>query len=111
MALAARLLYLNQIKDDYLFHYPIVDSGAYDYGGARTADGTLTDEAIGNFHRIPFYRLFLSNIYKIGGHNVYLARFIQAIIGALSACLIFLLGDAIFERRVGLLSGVVASLY
>jgi len=111
LAFAARLLYLEQIKDDSLFYYPISDSGSYDTGGFLTAQGTITETYISGLNRVPFYRLILSCIYKTGGYNLYLARFIQAILGAFSSCLIYILANLMFNRRAGLISGVIASLY
>lgn len=109
LALSARLLYIEQIKDDVLFYYPIVDSGFYDYRGAELAEGGGRDE--GPASRVPFYRYFLGSIYRLGGHNVYLARFVQAAAGAATATFIFLLSAGIFNRSVGLIAGVASALY
>ncbi|MFC1576228.1 tetratricopeptide repeat protein [Candidatus Omnitrophota bacterium] len=111
LALALRVLYLDQIKDTYLFYSPIVDSGAYDQSGVQAASGDTSKIYSYPLFRIPFYRLFLGIIYKVGGHNVYLARFIQAIVGALSCCLIYALAGLVFNRKTAFIAGLAASLY
>lgn len=110
LALSARILYLGQIKQNLLFLCPIVDSGIYNLGAKLIAEGTFTGY-YDNIGRIPLYRYFLATIYKIGGYDIYLSCLIQSVIGAFSCCLIYLLGANIFNRRVGMISGVVASLY
>lgn len=111
LALTARVLYLEDIKDTFLFHHPIVDSGAYDFYSAELATDAASGGGISGLHRIPLYRSFLVFLYKAGGHNVYLARFAQSTVGSLSCLLIYFLGSLAFDRRVGIISGIVASLY
>lgn len=111
LAVLMRILYLEQIKGIILFQYPIVDSGAYDATSAIAAMRTNLRGLLANFFRFPLYKTLLILLYRIGGHNVYLSRFVQAIIGAFSCCLIVWIGDKAFDLKVGLLSGLVACFY
>jgi len=111
LALAVRVFYLEQIRGDFLFHHPIVDSGAYDQSSAKASQARSADEGLRGLRRIPLYRSFLTRIYKTVGHNVYFTRFAQSIIGSLSCVLIFLLGHSVFNDRVGAISGIIAAIY
>ncbi|MBL7155951.1 MAG: tetratricopeptide repeat protein [Candidatus Omnitrophica bacterium] len=111
LALSARVLYLEEIKNTYLFYHPIVDSGSFEHSSARISEGSFGGENTRDLRRIPLYQNFLACIYKIGGRNLYLGRFIQSILGAFSCFLIYLIGLNTFDRRVGILAGIVASLY
>jgi len=111
LATATRLIYLETIKDTFEFDHPIVDSGHYDRVASEMAEGKLGEESMYKFHRLPLYHDFLAMIYKIDGHNIYLSRFIQAGMGAVSSCLIFLLAGGVFNRRVGIVAGIVSAFY
>ena len=111
LALTARVAYLEEAKETFLFNYPTVDSGTYEFYAAQTAQGELTTEDASQFSRIPFYRLFLAYLYKFGGRNLYFARFIQGVLGSLVCVFLFFLGNGVFGRRTGILSGIIASLY
>ena len=57
------------------------------------------------------YSYFLGAIYFLFGHNYLIPRVIQALLGALSAWLIFRLGSRVFDRKVGLAAGIIFGLY
>jgi len=109
LALLVRVLYLEQIKNTFLFYHPIVDSGAFETIGSNIASGRVDDGAVSG--RIPLYRNFIAIIYKAVGQNPYFTRFIQSVLGALSCGFLFLLACYIFKRSVGIIAGVIASFY
>ena len=111
LALTARVAYLEEAKEAFLFNYPTVDSGTYEFYAAITAEGTLTAEQKSEFTGVPFYQNFLTVIYRVTGRNLYLARFVQALLGSLLCVILFLLGEGIFSRRAGIIAGFTAGLY
>ncbi len=87
------------------------------------SDGVLYDEIASNFmagkgfvfsetiycRRMPLYPLFLAAVYSFSSHSVVCVRFVQAVMGALSCGMICLIGTKLFERKVGLLAGLIAA--
>ena len=63
------------------------------------------------FFRAPLYVYLLALTYKIFGHSFFLPRLFQIVLGSLSCVLIFLIAQKLFNRTIGILSGVVASFY
>jgi 4-amino-4-deoxy-L-arabinose transferase-like glycosyltransferase len=63
----------------------------------------------------PGYPLFLSALYYIWGYKsgspLYVVRILQAILGALTCLLIYLLGKRIKNRSVGFVSAILYSVY
>jgi tetratricopeptide (TPR) repeat protein len=111
LAVAVRLIYLEQIKEAPLFSYPAADSGDYHKAGVKLAAGTMTEKARENFLKGAVYQNFLKVIYRVSEPDAYFASLAQILIGGASCCLIYLLGRSIFDGRVGMISGVLAGLY
>jgi 4-amino-4-deoxy-L-arabinose transferase-like glycosyltransferase len=61
--------------------------------------------------RGPIYPLFLAFIYLSFGHSYVAIRFAQAIIGALTCIIIYLLGKQIFDKKVGLVAAFISAVY
>ncbi len=109
LAFAVRLVYLDQVRNSPLFDTPIMDAEYHDQWAQAILAGD--DFTGGVFFRAPLYPYFLAAVYKIFGPNYLMARLIQFLIGSLSCVLIYLLGKSIFNRRTGIIAGVLASLY
>jgi tetratricopeptide (TPR) repeat protein len=79
----------------------------------RWAQQIASGDWVGNepFFRAPLYIYLLALTYKIFGHSFFLPRFFQIILGSFSCVLIFLIAKKLFNRTVGIISGVVASFY
>jgi 4-amino-4-deoxy-L-arabinose transferase-like glycosyltransferase len=59
----------------------------------------------------PLYPVFLAGLYGVFGHELMLARIVNAAIGALVPVLVFLIGMRLFDRRVALLAALGATAY
>ncbi len=59
----------------------------------------------------PLYPLFLSSIFYIFGHNPDMVRFVQLILFALISVLGFLLAKKLFNRQIGVYSGLLIGLF
>jgi tetratricopeptide (TPR) repeat protein len=108
-AFAIRFIYLQEMKSSPLFDTPTMDAEYHDQWAQSILKGE--DFTGGVFFRAPLYPYFLAAVYKLFGHNYFAARLIQFIIGSLSCVLVYLLGRKVFNRRVAIIAGVMASLY
>lgn len=59
----------------------------------------------------PFYSYFLAVLFRLFGVNFLFLRFFQIAIGSFNCVLIYFLGKTLFDRRIGILSGFIASIY
>jgi len=117
IALAIRVIYLVQLSHNPVFEYPILDEKIHHEWASLSAAGKewsvdpRTGESIAYF-RAPLYIWFLAGVYKIFGSDPGFApRLIQSILGALGCGLLLLLGARLFNRAVGILSGLAAAVY
>lgn len=108
VALAIRLLYLYQTSDAPTFAVPIVDAAAYDQLARELAQtGTLGK---GFFWQSPLYPLFLAAIYAASG-SILTAKLLQAVLGATTCALTFLLGERVLGKKEGLIAGGITAFY
>lgn len=109
VALVIRLIYLEQLKNTPLFENLYTDSQFYD----NWANQILRGDWIGKepFFMGPLYPYFLAVIYTIFGHDFYIPRLIQSIVGSLGCLVIYLIAKEIFGKTVGLISSIIAALY
>jgi 4-amino-4-deoxy-L-arabinose transferase-like glycosyltransferase len=63
------------------------------------------------FRANPVLPLFLTAVYKLFGYGYVAPRVIQSVLGALTACIVFVLAKSLFSRRVALLAGLGVALY
>jgi hypothetical protein len=109
IALAIRFVYLYQSRDNPSFDVPIVDSAKYDML-ARTLvkTGRIDDEF---FWQPLFYPVFLAVVYWFSNGSIVAAKIVQAILGAVTCCMTFYLGKMVFNRRCGVIAGVILCFY
>lgn len=92
---------------------PKSDAAGYD----RLAISLLTTKSYSNAnglptsYRAPLYPLFLASIYSIFGHSYFWVRFIQAILSALLCIIIYLIGEQLFDRKIGFMSSLICVIY
>jgi tetratricopeptide (TPR) repeat protein len=109
LAIVIRGLYLIDSSDNLTFNVPVVDSRTYDQIAREVVDkGNLTRDL---FWQPPFYPLFLSLIYLFSKGSILSVKVFQMILGGLTCVLVYLLGRKIFNKRIGLLAGIIAALY
>ena len=106
---ALRLIYLLQIRTNPHFSTLSLDPLYHDIWAQTIAQG----DWIGNqvFFRAPFYPYFLAIIYKIFGHNYFIPRLIQHLIGSFSCILIYFLAKKIYNKNVAIISSLIAATY
>jgi len=106
-AYVIRLAYIIEISEQPYFTAPAVDAQYHDEWAMDIAGGKLFYGE--PFFRAPLYPYLLGGIYHIFGHDYFITRIIQALIGALSCVLIYFLGKKIFSKRVGTISAFAAA--
>jgi tetratricopeptide (TPR) repeat protein len=104
-----RLIYLLQIKNNPYFASPTMDPLYHDIWAQDIANGNWIGNKV--FFRAPLYAYFLALIYKVFGHNYFIPRLIQHIIGSFSCILVYILAKKIFTRKIAILSAILASTY
>jgi len=89
------------------------DEIAYDNLATNILEGKGYINSQGNpsSYRPPFYSVVLAVIYGIFGHNYFIMRIFQALIGSLTACLLYLIAERVFNRTTAILTGVFSSVY
>jgi len=109
LALAVRLLYLWDVSDSPTFLIPVVDAGTYDELARSLVEGHGVTEKF--FWQPCFYPAFLAVVYFLSHASVVCAKVLQMMLGAATCVLTWQLGRRIFGGPVGVLAGLIASLY
>ena len=94
IALAVRFWFLAQLKNDLVFNLPISDPQEYNYLAFWISQHHWIWPSLPNhipFHHAPLYPYFLAIIYRIFGYHINVVVISQCVLGALSACLMYLL--------------------
>jgi 4-amino-4-deoxy-L-arabinose transferase-like glycosyltransferase len=109
LALTVRFVYLYESSANPSFQMPIVDSQGYD----ETARAFVEGQGLGNkfFWQPFFYSFFLSAVYFFSGSSIISAKVIQVLLGALTCALTYRLGEKIFDRRIGIIAGLITVFY
>ncbi|OYD14494.1 hypothetical protein CH330_08560 [candidate division WOR-3 bacterium JGI_Cruoil_03_51_56] len=105
-----RLAYVFQVAHkDPMFYFPVMDAEFhYHWTLAIIRGGWLARMP---FFKAPLYPYFLAGVFRVFGTGLFVPRLFQAIIGAGSCGLVYLLGRELFNRRVALAGGVAAIFY
>lgn len=109
LALAVRFIYLYESSANPSFQAPVVDSDFYD----ETAKGFAGGQGLGKdfFWQPFFYPFFLSVVYFFSGNSIIFAKVIQILLGSLTCALTYRLAEAIFDRRIGIIAGLITVFY
>ncbi len=108
-ALALRVIYLAQIQSIPLFYHLAGDGRTYDDWAQRIAAGDWLGQGV--FYQAPLYPYFLGALQILFGHNLWLIRLIQIVLGSLSCALIYWVGEKLFSRRAGMAAGFFLAAY
>lgn len=111
-ALGLRLVHVFQMSAGPLFADPAVDAATYVDHATRLATGHWLGWGEGPFWQPPLYPYILALV-KLAFPDAffYIARIIQALIGAASCLLVYLIGRRAFSPVVGTVAAVAAALY
>ena len=104
-----RLIYLIQIEAIPLFYELAGDGRTYDEWAQRIAAGDWLGQGV--FYQTPLYPYFLGVLQFVFGHNLWLIRFLQIVLSAISCGLIFRVGERLFSRSAGVATGLILAFY
>ncbi len=107
-AFVLRTVYIFQVRYTPFFQTLGLDAKFYDLWARDIAAGTGER---GAFFMTPLYSYFLAAVYRLFGRDLLLVRMIQAGLGSATAALVCLVGREVFDRKVGLLAGLVTASY
>jgi tetratricopeptide (TPR) repeat protein len=109
VAFVVRIAYLVDIADSIYVHYPVLDSAWYH---AKAMDVLAGDRlAASASFRVPLYVYFIAGCYSLFGQSFAAPLIIQAVLGALSCGLIFMIGRRLFGTAAGAAGGFAFALY
>jgi tetratricopeptide (TPR) repeat protein len=108
-ALALRLIHLFQIESIPLFYHLAGDGRTYDEWAQRIAAGDWLGNEV--FYQAPLYPYFLAVLQFVFGHNLWLIRFLQILLGSFSCALIFLTGRRLYSCEAGIAAGLILAAY
>ena len=108
-ALVLRLIYLAELHGTPFFSVLIVDGQRYDAWALQIAGGNWVGSEV--FYQTPLYPYLMAGLYKLAGHQVFLVRIVQAVLGASSCVLLAIAGRRFMGSRVGLSAGLLLAIY
>ncbi len=109
LALALRLFYLIEARDNPFFQGLGLDSRYYDKRAVEILDeGLIGSDA---YFMGPLYPHMLALVYAAAGRELLVVRILQALLSALVPVLLFRMGRRLFDPTIALVAGVAAALY
>ena len=109
VAALVRALYLHQLRGSLPLQVLISDARSYDAWGWRIASGDWLGSEV--FYQAPLYPYFLGVVYALAGHDPWVARVVQAVLGTTSCVLLACAGRRFFSLGTGVVAGLVLALY
>ncbi len=109
LALIVRLAYFLQIGDLIFVSHLVGDAATYDAWAKQIADGSWRWPE--SFYQAPLYPYFLASLYATLGHNLWLVRIIQAILGTVGCVMVGAAGAKFFSRQAGITTASMLALY
>lgn len=118
-AAIVRIAYLVEFSKTPEFNNPGVDPAYHDYWAWALASGDWTPPSVypdpkireNPYFRPPGYSFFLAIIYKVFGHDYFMARLIQMLIGVLNCFLAYLLVKRLGKPVPALITAFLMAFY
>jgi hypothetical protein len=108
LALALRLGLWLELRSDPTYLAPPGDMRGNDEFAVQVVKGTLPPNT---YYKAPLYSYFLAAVYWISGIDQAHARIAQIVLTSLSPVLTCLIAWKLFDRRVGVIAGLLASVF
>jgi 4-amino-4-deoxy-L-arabinose transferase-like glycosyltransferase len=109
VALAIRLIYLLEMRGTPFFGVTIGDAKAYDAWALQIAGGQWLGGEI--FYQTPLYPYALAVVFSVFGHDLFVVRLLQALLGSASCVILAVAGRRFFNERAGLIAGLLLAIY
>ena len=109
VAMAVRVTYVLELRSCPYFDQETMDAGYHDeWARAIAAGRSFVD---GPYFRAPLYPWFLGVLYRITHVNYLAVRMVQAVLGALSCGLVYLIGRRLMPRVAAAGAAIACALY
>lgn len=109
VALAIRLIHLWQLRGAPFADFRMGDAEGYHLWASKIAAGNWWGDEV--FYQAPLYPYFLAVVYWAFGDSLGIIRFLQALLGACSCMFLMHAGWRLFDKRVGIASGILLAVY
>ena len=109
LALGVRWIAMIELAGTPYFGFLLWDERVYHEWAQKIAAGTFSSNSSYEFP--PLYAYVLSFMYRLFSPDPIYARALNIVIGVATCGLVYLIGTALSNRRVGMVSGLVAALY
>jgi tetratricopeptide (TPR) repeat protein len=109
LAIVLRVAYLIDIKGSPYFNQPLLDSYWYDDKAKDVLEGDLLSR--GGSFRVPLYTYFLAACYLVFGHSFLPPLLVQALLGAFTCGLVYVIAKRVFGQLAGVFAGFGFALY
>ncbi len=107
-AAAVRLAHILLLRHTDLHGALLGDALAYDEWAQRIAAGNWFGDTV--FYQAPLYPYFLGIIYSLAGHDLWMVKVVQCLVGATSCLFIARTAALLFSLRAGVIAGIIAAL-
>ena len=109
VALGLRLIYLQSIGDMGFFDRPVSDGLVFDQRAQAIAAGDLLGPA--DFVHAPLYAYVLGAVQWVAGHDLWVVRLVQMVLGSGSCVLLLLAGRRFFDGRAAVIAALLLAVY
>ncbi len=109
LALVLRVVLLSQMTRTPYLQIDTIDARAYQTWADQILAGDWLPRR--HFYQSPLYAYYLAAVYAVFGRSPWAPRVIQVLLGAASAVLVAMIGARLFNRRVGVIAGVLLATY
>lgn len=114
LAFIIRIQFLSEIAPHPLLDINLVrgtDMEAYVQWARRIAAGNWLGWGEGPFWQGPAFPYFLGTLFTLFGPELFAAQVVQAVLGSLTAVLLYATGCLLFSPAVGFLAGLLTAAY
>ncbi len=111
LALVLRLLHIYSIITIPFFNHPIVDEKEHYDWALKILGGDIFSAHKMVFFKSPGYPYFLALLLLCTAKNIFWVKVLQAVMGAVSSVLVYLIAREKFGKGVGIFSGFIMSIY
>lgn len=109
LALALRLIALLELSGSPLVEVLLGDSRGYVTWASEIAEGNWRGDGV--FYQAPLYPYFLAVVFKLFGPGLEAIRIVQSMLGAAGCALVAIAAAQFFNRRAGMLAGLLMAVY
>ncbi len=109
LALVIRGVLLSQMSQSPYLAIDNIDAKAYRIWAEQILAGDWLPRR--HFYQSPLYAYYLAGVYGVFASSPWPPRIIQVLLGSASAALLVVIGSKLFNRRVGLIAGLLLATY